>query len=128
MPSNNKVKRSVSMSPEMRDLLRQVAAKRGADVTEADLIREALRRFLDEQADLIGSRRHFQRSLQDRIDRLENVLLFQLDVILYLMTILSRVKDWEEAIEDAVIAARTQGDGLRQRIAAVRDLPRTSLK
>ena len=116
-------RRSVSMTPEMRDLLQQIAAKRGREITEADLIREAIRRFLDEQEDIVGSRRHFQKSLQERIDRLENVILFQLDVIIYLVTLLSPALDGDAYIEEAVIAARTKGEALQKQIAAVRDLP-----
>ena len=116
-------RRSVSMTPEMRDLLQQIAAKRGREITEADLIREAIRRFLDEQVDIVGSRRHFQRSLQERIDRLENVILFQLDVIIFLVTLLSPALDGDAYIEEAVIAARTKGETLQKQIAAVRDLP-----
>ncbi len=116
-------RRSVSMTPEMRDLLQQIAAKRGREITEADLIREAIRRFLDEQEDIVGSRRHFQKSLQERIDRLENVILFQLDVIIYLVTLLSPALDGDAYIEEAVIAARTKGETLQKQIAAVRDLP-----
>ena len=116
-------RRSVSMTPEMRDLLQQIAAKRGREITEADLIREAIRRFLDEQEDIVGSRRHFQKSLQERIDRLENVILFQLDVIIYLVTLLSPALDGDAYIEEAVIAARTKGEALQKQIASVRDLP-----
>lgn len=116
-------RRSVSMTPEMRDLLQQIAAKRGREITEADLIREAIRRFLDEQEDIVGSRRHFQKSLQERIDRLEDIILFQLDVIIYLVTLLSPALDGDAYIEEAVIAARTKGEALQKQIAAVRDLP-----
>ena len=116
-------RRSVAMTPEMRDLLRQITAKQAAGVTEADVIREALRRFLDEQDDLIGSRRHFQKSLQSRIDRLEHALRFQLDVILYLVVLLSPALQGDAYIEEAVVAARTKGRALRKQIDAVRDLP-----
>lgn len=116
-------RRSVAMTPEMRDLLRQITAKQAAGVTEADVIREALRRFLDEQDDLVGSRRHFQKSLQSRIDRLEHALRFQLDVILYLVVLLSPALQGDAYIEEAVVAARTKGRALRKQIDAVRDLP-----
>ena len=116
-------RRSVSMTPEMRDLLQQIAAKRGREITEADLIREAIRRFLDEQEDIVSSRRHFQKSLQERIDRLENVILFQLDVVIFLVTLLSSALDSDAYIEEAVITARTKGEALQKQIAAVRDLP-----
>lgn len=113
------VKRSISMTPEMRDLLAQIVAKRDRDTTEASLIREAIRQFLDEQTDMVGSRRHFQKSLQLRIDRLEQSLLFQMNIVIYLLTAI--LAD-DSAVEDAIIAAKKDGAGLMQQIEAVRDL------
>ena len=69
MSPTKSIRRSVSMTPEMRDRLAQLVSKHLRDVTEADLIREAIRAYLDEQTDLIGISRHFQKSFQDRIDR-----------------------------------------------------------
>ncbi|MBE2268095.1 MAG: hypothetical protein IAE80_07660 [Anaerolinea sp.] len=113
------VKRSISMTPEMRDLLAQIVAKRDRDTTEASLIREAIRLFLDEQTDMVGSRRHFQKSLQLRIDRLERSLLFQMNIVIYLLTAI--LAD-DSAIDDAIIATKKDGAALMQRIEAVRDL------
>ena len=115
------VRRSISMTPEMRDLLAQIVAKRGREVKENDLIREAIRQYLDEQADVVGSRRHFQKSLQVRLDRLENTLTFQMNVLTYLLaTVLG--DESGAAIEDASITAKRDGESLLQQIAAVRDL------
>lgn len=113
------VKRSISMTPEMHDLLAQMVAKRDRDVTEASLIREAIRQFLDEQSDLVGSRRHFQKSLQLRIDRLENTLTFQMNVLVYL---LAAILADESAIDEAIIAAKRDGAALLAQIDAIRDL------
>ncbi|MGQ9908518.1 MAG: ribbon-helix-helix protein, CopG family [Candidatus Flexifilum sp.] len=113
------VRRSISMTPEMRDLLAQLAARHGRDVTEAHLIRDAIRQYLDAQADGVGSRRHFQRSFQARIDRLEAALAFQMNVIIYL---LAAILADARAIDDAIIAARRDGDALLRQMAAVRDL------
>ena len=63
MPPTKSIRRSVNMTPEMRDRLAQLVSKHPRDVSEA------ICAYLDEQTDLIGSRRHFQKSLQDRIDR-----------------------------------------------------------
>jgi len=115
------VRRSISMTPEMRDLLAQIVAKRGREVKENDLIREAIRQYLDEQADVVGSRRHFQKSLQARLDRLENTLTFQMNVLTYLLaTVLS--DESGAAIEDAIVTAKRDGEVLLKQIAAVRDL------
>ncbi|MBE2184498.1 MAG: hypothetical protein IAE89_13800 [Anaerolineae bacterium] len=113
------VKRSISMTPEMRDLLAQIVAKRDRDVTEASLIREAIRQFLDEQSDLVGSRRHFQKSLQLRIDRLESTLTFQMNVLVYL---LAAILADDSAIDEAIIAAKRDGAALLAQIDAIRDL------
>ncbi|MEO8394433.1 MAG: hypothetical protein ABI700_15680 [Chloroflexota bacterium] len=113
------VKRSISMTPEMHDLLAQMVAKRERDVTEASLIREAIRQFLDEQSDLVGSRRHFQKSLQLRIDRLESTLTFQMNVLVYL---LAAILADESAIDEAIIAAKRDGAALLAQIDAIRDL------
>ena len=115
------VRRSISMTPEMRDLLAQIVAKRGREVKENDLIREAIRQYLDEQADVVGSRRHFQKSLQARLDRLESILSFQMNVLTYLLaTVLGDEKG--AAIEDAIVTAKRDGEVLLRQIAAVRDL------
>ncbi len=113
------VKRSISMTPEMRDLLAQMVAKRDRDTTEASLIREAIRQFLDEQTDMVGSRRHFQKSLQLRLDRLERSLMFQMNIVIYLLTAI--LAD-DSAVEDAIIAAKRDGAALMQQVEAVRDL------
>jgi len=113
------VKRSISMTPEMHDLLAQIVVKRDRDVTEASLIREAIRQYLDEQSDLVGSRRHFQKSLQLRIDRLESTLTFQMNVLVYL---LAAILADESAIDEAIIAAKRDGAALLAQIDAIRDL------
>ncbi len=115
------VRRSISMTPEMRDLLAQIVAKRGREVTENDLIRDAIRQYLDEQSDVVGSRRHFQKSLQARLDRLETTLTFQLHILTYLLaTVLG--DESGAAIEDAIVTAKRDGEALLKQIAAVRDL------
>lgn len=115
------VRRSISMTPEMRDLLAQIVAKRGREVTENDLIRDAIRQYLDDQSDVVGSRRHFQKSLQTRLDRLETTLTFQMHILTYLLaTVLG--DESGAAIEDAIVIAKRDGAALRNQIAAVRDL------
>lgn len=118
MPQKN-IKRSIAMSEEMHGLLTQIAAKHGRDITESHLIREAIRQFLDEQTDLIGSRRHFQKSLQLRIGRLERSLIFQMNILVYL---LAAILADDTAIDDAIIAAKRDGAALMSQIEAVRDL------
>ena len=112
--STKSIRRSVAMTPEMVQRLHQIASTKPRNVTEADLIREAIRRFLDEQEDLTGSRRHFQRAFQQRIDRLEDALSFQLTVLLYLFA------DDEQKLRDAIVAAKQNGPTLEAQMQAVR--------
>ncbi len=119
--SNKTVRRSIAMTQEMRDLLAQLAAKQGRDVSESDLIRDAIRLYLDQQADLVGSRRHFQKSLQTRLDHLESTLTFHLHILLALLSMLLE-GDPAHAIDEAIVAARRDSKRLLARIDAVRDL------
>ena len=79
------VRRSIALTPVMREQLALLASKQPRNVTEADLIREAIRRYLDEQADLLGSRKHFQKSFQDRMDKVEAALGFHLNIVLFMV-------------------------------------------
>ncbi len=119
--ARNNVKRSISMPQEMHLLLAQLTAQRGRDVTEADLIREAIRQFLDEQADVVSSRRHFQQSFQKRLDHLEAATSFHLNILLYLVSALLSTSG-DRAIEDAIIRAKRDGNALLEQIRAVREL------
>jgi predicted DNA-binding protein len=100
----------------MRDRLAQLVSKQPRDVTEADLIREAIRMYLDEQEDLIGSRKHFQKSLRERVDQLESALAFQLNVLIHLLA------SDEAHLRDAIIAAKHDGETLLAQMKAVREL------
>ncbi len=115
------VKRSITMNSEMHDLLMQVAASRGRGVTEVDLIREAISEYLEAQADLIGSRRHFHQSLQTLFEHFEAKFAFHMNVLLCLEA--SAISsDSIGAIEEAIIAAKRDGEILSLQIATVRDL------
>lgn len=110
------VRRSISMTREMHDLLTQLVTKRGREVREVDLIREAIRHYLDDQAQLVSSRRHFQKTLRERIGQLEAALTFQLNVLICL------VAHDEAHLRDAIIAARQDGETLLAQMKAVREL------
>lgn len=115
------IKRSISMSQEMHDVLMQLVGQRGRDVTEVDLIREAIQHYLDEQTAVVSSRRHFQQSFQDRLDRMETTLSFHLNVLIYILVALF-AEEADQVIEDAIVAAKQDGDALLEQIQAVRDL------
>ena len=119
--SKKSVQRSITMTQEMRDRLALLVSKQPRDTTEADLIREAIRLYLDNQEDIIGSRRHFQKSLQDRLDKLESAFAFHLNVLIYLLAALEP-EGSPERIEDAIIAARRDGETLLAQMQAVREM------
>jgi predicted DNA-binding protein len=85
MPASKTIRRSVAMTPQMRQRLQQLVDKQSRDVTEAYLIRQAIREYLDQQEDIIGSRAHFRKTFQDRIDDLQADLEFHLHVIIALI-------------------------------------------
>ena len=114
--SRKSIRRSLSMTREMARRLTQIASTKPRNITEADLIREAIRRFLDEQEDLTGSRKHFQRSFRQRIDQLEEAVSFQLNVLVYLLSI------DEDHLREAIIAAKQNGKTLLAQMNAVHEL------
>ncbi len=109
------------MTPEMRDRLMLLVSKHPRDTTESDLIREAVRLYLDTQEDIIGSRRHFQKSLQERLDKLESTLAFHLNVLIYLLASLESNID-PQLIAQAIIASKRDGETLLAQIKAVREM------
>ncbi len=58
---------NVYVTAEMQRKLEQVRDQRGPQTTTPDVVREALRLFLDDQEQVIGSRRHFQKTLREEI-------------------------------------------------------------
>jgi predicted DNA-binding protein len=114
--SKKSVRRSLSMTPEMRDRLAQLVSKQTREVTEADLIREAIRLYLDEQEDLIGSRRHFHKTLRERVDSLEATLAFQINVLIFL------IADNEKRVQTAILNSLHGGETLLAQMQAVRQL------
>ena len=83
--ANKTVRRSITITQEMHDRLALLVSKQPRDTTEADVIREAVRLYLDNREDIIGSRKHFQKSLQERLDKLEAVMSFHLNILIYLL-------------------------------------------
>src|SRR5262245_41819529 len=120
MPGKS-VQRSVTISQEMHDRLALLISKQPRDTSESELIREAIRQYLDHQEDLAGSRRHFQKSLQDRLDQLESAFTFHLNIVIYLLTSLEPERS-AERIKEAVISARRDGETLLAQIKAVREM------
>jgi len=136
------VQRTVYMTPEMWDYLGQLANKRGRDCNENVLIREAVRNFIDGQSDVLSSRRHFQKSFQERIDQLEErvtathtrdsqTVVFYLHILIQLAAfsmahLVSAVTRKEitaqQLLQRAVIDARREEALFGAQVQSVRDM------
>jgi hypothetical protein len=139
------VKRNVYMTPEMSLQLGQFALQRGRDCNENVIIREAIRYYFDNQEDILGSRRHFQKSFQLRIDELEKQLndtsLQHTQMLLFFMNILIQLVAFslshiitslthkeitpEQLITKAVIQARKEEFILLAQVQSVREMEMT---
>jgi predicted DNA-binding protein len=119
--ANKTVRRSITMTQEMRDRLAILVSKQPRDTTEADVIREAVRLYLDNREDMIGSRKHFQKSLHERLDQLETAISFHLNILIYLLAALEP-EGSADRIAEATIAARRDGETLLSQIEAVREM------
>lgn len=132
------VQRTIYLSPQMWEYLTQLAAKRGRDCNENTLIREALRAFIDGQSEIIGSRRHFQKSLQEHLDQVEQRLTrssattrFYLHIVLQLLAfsmahVISAITRKEisaqQLLQHAVIEARREEAVFSAQVQSVRDM------
>lgn len=67
---------NIYVSAEVQRKLEQLRDQRGPRATVPDLVREAIRQYIDNEEDIIGSRRHFQRSLRDTVEAAERDLLW----------------------------------------------------
>lgn len=67
---------NIYVSAEVQRKLEQLRDQRGPRATIPDLVREAIRQYIDNAEDIIGSRRHFQRSLRDTVEAAERDLLW----------------------------------------------------
>ena len=124
------VRRTLNISEEMDRRFQQQLLTQARDVSLNDLFRMALRQYLDDQEDVIGSRRNFSKSLQNRLDQLENNLLFYLNVLIFLfagcLAVLLQAVTKDSKVQStalirtAVTTALKEGPTLNKQIAAVR--------
>ncbi|MBZ0293746.1 MAG: ribbon-helix-helix domain-containing protein [Anaerolineae bacterium] len=96
---------TVHITGAMENRLEQIASQR--DEPKAEVVRAALRAYLDEQEDLIGSRKHFTKMFQRRVDYVERLTVISLWINVQVMHMLyERVKkepyDLTELLEDAI--------------------------
>jgi Arc/MetJ-type ribon-helix-helix transcriptional regulator len=129
MPASKTIRRSIAMTPQLRARLQQLLDKQGKEVTEADLIRQAIREFLDQQEDIAGSRAHFRQTFQGRINELQTDLIFHMDVLLellaYGLAVMLPVFTEQpitaaELIQAAIVAAKRESETIRAQMDAVR--------
>jgi hypothetical protein len=69
------VQMTLRLSPELWSAMQQVMGKT-THKSVNEFIRTCIRAYLDETGDLIGSRKHFNNRLAERMDRLEAMLLW----------------------------------------------------
>lgn len=76
------------VSPKLKRRGEQIKQNKGHRSVSAT-VNIALRAYIDEQEDQIGSRRHFQQTMQRRLDRLENTVQYHLALQTVLTAMLS---------------------------------------
>src|SRR5258706_14514188 len=79
------VRRTLNISEEMDRRFQQLLLKQERDVSLNDLFRMALRQYLDDREDVIGSRRSFSNSLKNRLYQLASNLLLYNNALLCLL-------------------------------------------
>jgi metal-responsive CopG/Arc/MetJ family transcriptional regulator len=69
------VRAQLWLTPELNQKLEQLIAKRERSYTRADLIRDAIRRFVDEEAEVLGSKAHQARTFQKSVEQITEQLI-----------------------------------------------------
>ncbi len=113
---------TVHITGAMDDRLEQIANQR--DEPKAEVVRTALRVYLDEQEDLIGSRKHFSKAFQRRMDYQEWMLVVLLQLVshsfgMLLSEISHQPFDSGLLLEYALKQAKTDQDHLHTRLLEV---------
>lgn len=130
MRATKTVRRSVAMTPQLRARLQQLIDQQDKEITEAEIIRQAIREYLDRQEDITGSKAHFRKTFQVRIDELQDDLEFHLQVIIALLAhglaVMLPVFTEQpvtplELIQAAIVSAQQNADSLRSQIDTVRE-------
>ena len=71
---------NVYVTGEMQRKLEQVRDQRGPQTSIPDVVREAIRLYIDDQEQIIGSRRHFQKTLREEIDQAKTDIIEHLEM------------------------------------------------
>lgn len=106
---------SVHITEGMSQRLDQIAIQR--DEAKAEIVRSALRAYLDQQEDLIGSRKHFTKMFQRRMTYVERLLSITLWLNIQMMQILmERIKrepyDLNELMSSVIFSGVATEDGI----------------
>lgn len=106
---------SVHITEAMSQRLDQIAIQR--DEAKAEIVRAALRAYLDQQEDLIGSRKHFTKMFQRRMTYVERLLSITLWLNIQMMQILmERIKrepyDLNELMSNVIFSGVATEDGI----------------
>ena len=106
---------SLHITEAMSNRLDQIALMR--DEAKAEIVRAALRAYLDDQEDLLGSRKHFTKMFQRRVDYLERLLAITLWLNVQTLQILyERVRnepyDLGDFLADAIGSGIETEDGI----------------
>lgn len=98
MPTHTKYPKrlNVYVTAEMQRKLTQIRDQRGPQVTVPDVVREAIRLYVDDQEQIIGSRRHFQKTLREEIELAQRVITWN-QIVLMVM-----VSHWLSPVVSAV--------------------------
>ncbi len=92
---------SVNITRLMYDRLAQIASTRDEAISE--IAREAFRAFLDDQEDLIASRKHFTKSFQRRLDHTDWQLSVQLQMLSHLTALFMTMVNQEDIRAERVL-------------------------
>jgi len=106
---------SVHITEGMSQRLDQIAIQR--DEAKAEIVRAALRAYLDQQEDLIGSRKHFTKMFQRRmtyVERLQSITLWlNIQMMHILMERIKREKyDLDELMAHIILSGVGTEDGI----------------
>ena len=116
---------NVYISAELQRKLEQIRDQRGPKVTVPDIAREAIRMYIDNEEEIIGSRRHFQRGLRETIDGAKDELLWNnLVTLAFLYQLQSPVLaattqkqiPFKEAFDKAIAYATKMSDPLMKAV------------
>ena len=106
---------SLHITPAMSNRLDQIALMR--DEAKAEIVRAALRLYLDQQEDLISSRKHFTKMFQRRVNYIERLQVITLWLNIQMMQILyERIKqepyDLGDLMQDSIGAGIETEDSI----------------